>query len=270
MTQAPSTGSAHQSVERALSLLSAFDDSTSELGVAELARAVGLHRSTVSRLASTMERAGYLRKTKGGYRLGVEMIRLGSLALSTFDLVAAMRPVMEELSRLTQETVNLAVPDGANVLHVAEIPSAYILASSTGWAGRTTAPHASANGKVLLAYGALPLPVGPRLETFTPLTLPTVEALEEELDRVRARGYATAISELEQGLVAVGAPVWDGGGGCIAAISVSGPQFRLDEETVDRIGRICRDLRSGDHTSKVSAGSGLGAPLSTSYRNPIS
>lgn len=242
MTEAPSPRSPHQSVERALSLLSAFDDSMSELGVADLARAVGLHRSTVSRLAATLERAGYLRRTKEGYRLGVEMMRLGSLALSTFDLVTSVLPAMEKLARLTHETVNLAVPNGENVLHVAELPSTYILASSTGWTGRTTAPHAAANGKVLLAYGALALPLGPELETFTTRTIATVDALGRELEIVRARGYASAVSELEDGLVAVAAPVYDGGGRCVAALSVSGPEFRIRKGDIDRLGRMCADV----------------------------
>ena len=90
----------------------------------------------------------------------MEIIRLGTLALRSFDLVATMQPAMEKLSQRTGETVNLAVPDGGDVLNVAEMPSTYILSCSGGWIGRRTRPHAVANGKVLMAYGALSPPSG--------------------------------------------------------------------------------------------------------------
>ena len=148
-----------QSAERVLALLKSFDDTRVEQGVTEIARALGVHKSTASRLAAALERTGFLARTGKRYRLGVEVIRLGTVALRSFDLVATMQPAMEKLSQRTGETVNLAVPDGTDVLNVAEVPSTYILSCSGGWIGRRTTPHAVANGKVLLAYGTLPAPV---------------------------------------------------------------------------------------------------------------
>jgi len=233
--------SPHQSVERALALLAAFDERRVALGVAELSRLLGLHRSTVSRIAATLERAGFLSRERDGYRLGGEVVRLGALALSSLDLVTAMRPAMEQLARLSGETVNLAVPDGGHVLNVAEIPSAFILSSATGWTGRTTAPHAAANGKVLLAFGALELDPTAPLERFTARTLTSRRELSRELALVRREGFATALSELEEGLAAVAAPVFDGNGRCVAALSVSGPEFRLGPEDLHRLGRLCAE-----------------------------
>ncbi len=102
------------------------------------------------------------------------MIRLGTLALRSLDLVAAMQPAMDKLSQQTGETVNLAVPYGADMLNVAEVPSTYILSCSGGWIGRRTKPHAVANGKVLLAYGAIPVPG--QLERYTEHTITTRRA----------------------------------------------------------------------------------------------
>jgi len=229
----------YQSAERVLALLKAFDDTQVELGVAEIARALGVHKSTASRLAAALERAGFLARAGRRYRLGVEIIRLGSIALRSFDLVATMQPGMEKISQQTGETVNLAVPDGADVLNVAEVPSTYILSCSGGWIGRRTRPHAVANGKVLLAYGALPLPHPRALERYTPQTITTLDALATELGQIRRRGYATAVAELEEGLVAVAAPVFDPAGTCVAALSVSGPEFRMLPETLDGLGRLC-------------------------------
>jgi len=220
-----------------LALLTSFDDSRVELGVTEMAASLGVHKSTASRLAGVLERAGLLTRSGRRFRLGLEVIRLGTLALRSFDFVASMHPAMDKLSQQTGETVNLAVPDGADVLNVAEVPSTYILNSSGGWLGRRTTPHAVANGKVLLAYGALPRPGA--LERYTAQTITSFGALDAELATVRRDGYAKAVAELEEGLVAVAGPVFDPAGTCVAALSISGPEFRMLPATLDALGRLC-------------------------------
>ena len=227
----------YQSAERVLTLLKSFDDSRVELGVADIARALSVHKSTASRLAAALERSGFLTRAGKRYRLGVEVIRLGTLALRSFDLLATMQPAMEKLSQRTGETVNLAVPDGGDVLNVAEVPSTYILSSSGGWIGRRTRPHAVANGKVLLAYGALRPPEA--LERYTPRTITSLDELTAELAEVRRDGYATAVAELEEGLVAVAAPVFDPAGTCVAALSITGPEYRMLPGTLAALGRLC-------------------------------
>jgi DNA-binding IclR family transcriptional regulator len=208
-----------------------------ELGVTEMADSIGVHKSTASRLAAVLERAGLLARSGRRYRLGREVIRLGTLALRSFDLVASVQPAMDKLSQLTGETINLAVPDGADILNVAEVPSTYILSCSGGWIGRRTRPHAVANGKVLLAHGAIAVPG--ELERYTDRTITTGEALAAELAAVRRDGYATAVAELEEGLVAVAAPVFDAAGACVAALSISGPAYRMRPDSLDELGRIC-------------------------------
>jgi IclR family acetate operon transcriptional repressor len=204
--------------------------------VTEIARALDVHKSTASRLAATLERTGFLARSGKRYRLGVEIIRLGTLALRSTDIVAAMQPAMEKLSQRTGETINLAVPAGPDILNVAELPSTYILSCSGGWIGRRTKPHAVANGKVLLAYGAIPMPG--HLERYTEHTITAADALDRELAAVRGNGYA-AVAELEDGLVAVASPVFDAGGACVAALSVSGPSFRMPPEKLAELGRLC-------------------------------
>ncbi len=223
-----------------LALLTSFDDSRVELGVTEMAASLGVHKSTASRLAGALERAGLLTRSGRRFRLGLEVIRLGTLALRSLDFVASMQPAMDKLSRETGETVNLAVPDGPDVLNVAELPSTFILNSSGGWIGRRTTPHAAANGKVLLAYGAIPVPG--ELNRYTAQTITSREALSAELDAVRRSGYATAVAELEDELVAVASPVFDSAGACVAALSVSGPAFRMQPGSLDKLGRLCADV----------------------------
>jgi DNA-binding IclR family transcriptional regulator len=152
---------------------------------------------------------------------------------------------MDRLSRQTGETVNLAVPDGREVLNIAEVPSVYILSASGSWIGRRTAPHAVANGKVLMAYGAIEPP--DQLERYTAQTITSAGTLAAELAAVRHDGYAAAVTELEEGLVAVASPVFDGTGACVAALSVSGPAYRMKPETLDELGRRCVAASSGVH-----------------------
>lgn len=202
-----------------------------------MAASLGVHKSTASRLAGVLERAGLLTRSGRRYRLGLEVIRLGTLAMRSMGFVASMQPVMAKLSQQTGETVNLAVPDGNGVLNVAEVPSSYILNTSGGWIGRRTKPHAVANGKVLLAYGVLSPPRV--LERYTPQTITSPQVLAAELATVRRDGYATAVAELEEGLVAVAAPVFDPAGSCVAALSITGPEYRMHRETLDSLGRLC-------------------------------
>jgi len=246
-------GATYRSAERALALLSSFEDGRIELGVTEMARALGVHKSTASRLAIALERAGFLTRHGKRYRLGVKIIRLGALALQSFDIVAAMQPAMEKLSQQTGETVNLAVPDGADVLNVAEVPSTYILSASGGWIGRRTKPHAVANGKVLLAYSAVPMPRA--LEPYTDRTVVSLDALARELAEIQRDGYATAVAELEDELVAVAAPVFNPAGACVAALSVSGPAYRMRLDTLDELGALCAG------TAGPRPARGAGVPL---------
>jgi IclR family transcriptional regulator, acetate operon repressor len=232
-------GATYHSAERVLALLTSFDDARVELSVTEMAASLGVHKSTASRLAGVLERAGLLTRSGRRFRLGLEVIRLGTLAMRSMDFVASMQPAMEKLSQQTGETVNLAVPDGPHVLNVAEVPSTFILNSSGGWIGRRTTPHAVANGKVLMAYGAIPMPE--HLERYTAQTITSRDALSAELKTIRRNGYATAVAELEEGLVAVASPVLDGSGTCVAALSVSGPAFRMPPESLDKLGRLCAE-----------------------------
>ena len=227
----------YHSAERVLALLASFEDARPELSVTEIAEALGVHKSTASRLAATLERTGFLARSGRRYRLGVEIIRLGSLALRGADIVARLQPAMDKLSELTGETINLAVPAGPDILNVAEVPSSYILNSSGGWIGRRTRPHAVANGKVLLAFGVIPVPA--TLERYTEHTICSVAALQAQLAEIRRDGYATAVAELEDGLVAVAAPVFSPDGECVAALSISGPAYRMAPEKLDELGRLC-------------------------------
>jgi DNA-binding IclR family transcriptional regulator len=135
----------------------------------------------------------------------------------------AERP-MAALAEATGETINLAVAGPSGVEHLAQVESRHYL-GTTQWVGRRVPFHASANGKVLLAFGAAQQPE--HLEPITSRTLVDPIQLDSELETVRRESFASATDELELGLSAVAAPVHDESGRVIAALSVSGPTLRL-------------------------------------------
>lgn len=241
-----------QTVDRALSVLLAFEREGEQLGVTEIASRLGVHKSTASRLAATLEARGFLeRSERDAFRLGPELMRLARLAVHGRDLVDLARPAMDRLAAATGETVNLAVADRGEVVNVAQVDGRHIVGVGS-WTGRRTPLHCTANGKVLLAWAGLQ---ADRLDVFTERTITAAPDLDAELARVRARGYATAVGELEEGLHAVAAPVVDSNLRCVAALSVSGPSYRMPERRLAELGADC-----------VAAGGAIGRLLDGSAR----
>ncbi len=238
-------GNAVRSVDRAASLLLALGDSQGEAGVTELARRLGLHKSTASRLLATLERRGLVEQDDetGKYRLGLVVIRLAERAEKTLDLRSIAMPELERLARLTHETTGLGVLDGDQLLTVAQADGPNLIAVGD-WTGRSTPLHCVASGKVLLAALAERevmriVKRGPA--TFTERTIVQLEPLLAELVRARRRGYATAIGEYELGLNAVAAPVHDARGRVVAAVDIWGPAFRLTPRRIPELAAQARE-----------------------------
>ena len=214
-------------VERALAVLDALGEAQGEIGTNELARRTGINPSSVSRLLATLVDAGYAEPTPSGrYRLGVRLLQLGSRALDGLDLRALARPALEALAAQTGETATLSVSGGrdAVTLDFARSPQAV---QSVAQLGRPSIAHATATGKVLLAFGDVQLPAG-RLTRYTARTITDLRTLEREIGDVRAAGWAAAVGEREPDLAAVAAPVRDARGDLAAIVGVQGPLTRLD------------------------------------------
>jgi DNA-binding IclR family transcriptional regulator len=178
-----------QTVDRALQLLQAFETPEQELGVTELAGALGVHKSTASRLAATLAARGFLERAPGSesFRLGPELGRLALLAArGGEDLEELARPAMARLAADTGETVNLALLDAFEAVNVAQVDGRHIVGVGS-WTGRRTALHCTANGKVLLAFSARTPPSG-ELQAFTGRTITSRGALERQLRGGGARG----------------------------------------------------------------------------------
>jgi DNA-binding IclR family transcriptional regulator len=229
------------SVTRAIRCLELIAEA-GELGVSELGRRLGVHKATASRLAATLAERGLLERDPATerYRLGFGLIRLAGAAISGLDLIRTARPVMEDLADRTRETVNLGVLSGDDVVYVDQVTGARSIVS-VNWVGRRTPLHCTASGKVLMAFAQdgdrdrlLALP----LEAATRRTIVDRPALRAQLEETRARGFATTVEELEQGLNAAAAPVRQADGRVVAALSVSGPAFRVRAIDLPRLGRL--------------------------------
>jgi DNA-binding IclR family transcriptional regulator len=164
--------------------------------------------------------------------------RLGLLALSTDDLTAMAAEAMQWLCSTAAETVHIAVLDGSEVLNIAQVDGPAIVGIGS-WVGRKTSLHCAANGKVLAAYAETDLFKEP-LPAFTPRTITSLEVLRSQLAQVRELGWASNIGELEEGLNAVAVPVFDATRSCRAALSVSGPSYRVPPERFPDLAELSR------------------------------
>lgn len=229
-----------QVLDRALALLDALSQRGPDLALAEISQSLKLHKSTAHRLIMVLERHRLLERNSrtGRYRLGLKLFELGTKAVSQLDLREQARPFLERVVLETGETVHLCIYDDGEVVYVDKIEPARSvrLASSVG---RRNPAYCTAVGKAIMAF----LP-GARVEDavqkhgLRPLTRKTVSTLAElktELNQIRERGYAIDDEENEEGVCCVGAVVRGFDGEPIAAISVSGPTFRLGKEKVAMI-----------------------------------
>jgi DNA-binding IclR family transcriptional regulator len=213
------------SVARALSLLDALADSDRPLGVSELARRIAVNASTASRLLATLEQAGYVERTSSGpYRLGLKLVRLSEHVLAGIDLRERARPWLRWLVNETGETATLSVPGPAEAVTVDFVSSPRSVASMAHL-GRPSVPHATAAGKVMLAFGQVR--PSPPLVAYTERTITDPDELHAQLEQVRETGLAEAVAEREPDLGALAVPVMGRGGQLVAILGLQGPTSRV-------------------------------------------
>jgi DNA-binding IclR family transcriptional regulator len=225
-----------ETVDRALQMLIAFDGAHErELTVGALAVRLGIHRSSASRLVATLANRGFLERAPDtdAVRLGPVLGRLGLLAIAKRSVLTESRAVMDRLAEETGETVVLSMLDNGEAVDVAQASGAHLIAMRN-WIGRRSPLHASSDGKVFLAYADARVARG-RLSALTPNTITNRTRLAEEIARVREHGWASVEGEFEEGLNGVAAPVFAGADRCVAAISVSGPAYRLTRERLAEV-----------------------------------
>lgn len=208
-------------------VLDAFLELPGEAGTNELARRTGINASTVSRLLATLVAGGYVEYVaeSGRYRLGPHLMRLANHALSGLDLRALARPHLAALEEATGETATLSVPGGDEAVTV-EFAASRASVASVARVGRPSVAHATATGKVMLAFGT-GAQAAPDPERFTERTIVDANKLRKEVEAVRVQGWAQAVREREADLNAIAAPVFAASGELAAILGIQGPADRF-------------------------------------------
>ncbi len=223
-----------RSLTNSLRVVEALSSANPGMGVSDISRQVGLSKSTVHAILSTLMAEGYVEQVSvgGKYRLTLKLYELGCRVLARSPMDHRVLPLMEALGRVTNETVSLAVISGREALLVQRVESTELLRADLQ-VGTRVPLHATATGKVLLAFLAeqeLDRYLRDRLEPFTDATRVDPSALRAELEVVRASGLATAVDELAAGIAAMAVPVFDWNMKAVCALSVAGPTGRYRPE----------------------------------------
>ena len=225
-----------QSVDRAIAILYLLAEQGRDgAGVTEVATVLGVHKSTAFRLIGALENGDLVEQLeeRGKYHLGRGIVRLAGATTAQLELPTESRPVCRRLAAELGETVNVAIADAGEATSILEEYGSSAV-SGRNWTGQRTPLHATATGKALLASAdddTMKEALAADLLEYTPHTITDASALEAELGKVRARGWASTAEELEIGLNAVAAPIRNATGEVVAAVGVSGPSYRLTVES---------------------------------------
>jgi DNA-binding IclR family transcriptional regulator len=210
-------------ISKVVALLDAFGPATPELSLSDLSRITGLPVSTTYRLAAELVEWGGLERADGaGYRIGMRLWELGTLAPRAGTLREVALPFMQDLYDATRENVHLAVRDGLEALYVEVIAGRESIPTRSRRGGRLPL-HATGVGKVLLAHAppdVLAAVVEAGLRRYTAHTLSTPGHLRRALADVRRTGLAYAREEMSLGSMSVAAPVVGPDGTVVAALAV--------------------------------------------------
>jgi DNA-binding IclR family transcriptional regulator len=250
-----------QAVRHAVAVLGAFSPAEPFLGVNEIARRVGLNRSTVSRLLQTLHELGLVawHQPTGRYRLGLRLAELAGVALAGLDTRDVAEVHLRRLNLVTRETINFAIWDTDAAVIVAHYPGLEPI-KALGWVGRRHPGHCTSVGKVLLAFLDEPdrsAHLSRAIRAYTSNTMTQPDRLRAELDDVLRTGLGLNRGEFQDGLNGVAAPVWDHAGRVQASVGIAGPAYRLSEARMAELGdqvretalAISRDLGAPRHVA---------------------
>ncbi len=237
-------------VIKALDVIDCLAQHSRPMSAQEVARECAMSRPTAYRLLTTLMSRGFVRSDGNyNYQLGTRLISLGRIVLDGIDLPELARPHLHELCRVSNETANLSILDGTELLYIGKEESpqssqAPVFVGLRSNVGTRLAPHSSAMGKAILAHlsagdlQALLSRITP-LRPYTRNTITSLETLTHELERIRQHGYAIDDREVDDGTRCVAAPVFDSTGRVIAAMSIAGPAYRL---TLDHLHQLSKEV----------------------------
>jgi DNA-binding IclR family transcriptional regulator len=228
-----------QALDRAFAVLDLLGESDVPLGLAQVASSLALHKSTAHRFLMVLERHHMVERTVNGkFRLGLRLFDFGNRAIEQYDLRDRAQPHLRKLVMETEETAHLCILEQAHIIYLDKIEPARSVRMITR-VGASNPVHCTSVGKAILAF----LPEEriadvirrTKFERFTHRTIGTPEALRTEIEKTKRRGYAVDDEELEEGLRCIAVPVLDAQRFPVAAVSISGPSFRVTAQKLPAI-----------------------------------
>lgn len=220
------------------------------VGVSDLARGLGLPKSTVQRAVNVLRELGWIRPNDGGVQtkwvLTTRALTVGGSVARNADLRAAALPAMQQLAQRTGETIHLTIPDGPFVVLIDKIDSVHAV-RDVSWVGGRAPIHASASGKAMLA--ALPRAqveamFADGLERYTDRTITDMQSLLVELEKTSSRGFAINTGEWREDVAATGVALLDRDHRPVGALTISAPATRLSQELHNQHGELLKVARS--------------------------
>ncbi len=226
-----------------------------ELSVSEIGKNLGMHRSATHRFLATLRELGYLDQSEDSrYRLSFKLFEIGINVANRLEVRKIVHPFLVDLGSQHQETANLGVMEGLEIIYADKVESPHLLRMDLAVGCRIPA-YCTGLGKAILAYrpeGEVHKAFGRvKFERRTPRTIASLRNLLEELRKIRHQGYAVDNEELAVGIRCVAVPIFNYTGNCIAAISIAGPTLRMTDE---RVKRAKRDLLSVAKTISMRLG----------------
>lgn len=245
-----------RAVTRTLDLLNVIAQAQGKLDLSTLARASGLHPATALRYLGSLEARGLVRHgAQSGYQLGARLFELGSAFVRQTNFADEVQPVLEDLATQVQETASAGILDGSSVLYIAIVQGQRELGIQSS-PGQRHPAYCTSLGKAILAH--LPWDEAKAAFQAEPLVRLTAKTrvdiadLRREFERVRRQAYAIDDEERHEGVICIGAPIFDHTGGVAGAISISGPAFR--------VARAQQDIAHVVVAASMTASERLGSP----------
>lgn len=222
-------------LNKAFSVLDVLLKNNAPMNMTEISEQLNLYPSTIHRILDTLKYGGYVEQdpTTQKYQLGLKLLELGLARLNQIDLVKEAKTFLKELTKKCDETVHLAILEDTNVLYLAKEESTQTI-RMISYVGKRAPLHCTALGKVLLAF----LPLDKREQILTKIelakltenTITNKDKLIKELERIEQEGFALDKEENEKFVRCIAAPIRDYKGRVIAAVSISGPSYRINED----------------------------------------
>jgi len=226
-----------ESIKRAIQVLNSFTFKERELGVTELSKRLNLHKSTIHRILITLEDEDFIVKNQitQKYYLGIKLFKLGNIVQNQIEIRSLSLPIMKELAKKTEESIDLNIISDDKRVSIEKIESSQDIRAIIQL-GKSLPLYCGGSGKALLAF--LPEKEIDRfiketkLEKLGPNTITDPEKLKEHLKKVRKNGYAISFEERVLGSISIAAPIRDHSGKVIASLSVSGPISRFNKKKI--------------------------------------